>query len=60
MVSQSTGPGPGDGIGDESGVTSAAATTEPDSQSESGGLEDPDGGGQSSDGRKDRALASKY
>ena len=40
----------GDGIGDESGVASADATTEPDSQSESGGLGDPDGGGQSSDG----------
>ena len=40
----------GDGIGDESGVASADATTEPDSQSESGGFGDPDGGGQSSDG----------
>ena len=42
----------GNGIGDESGVASADATTEPDSQSrsESGGLGDPDGGGQSSDG----------
>ena len=39
----------GDDIGDESGVASADATTEPDSQSESGGLGDPDGGGQSSD-----------
>ena len=40
----------GDGIGDESGGASADATTEPDSQSESGGIGDPDGGGQSSDG----------